>query len=65
MSFLSFPSFNFKESQVFDEEDNRSQIIFIVEKELGDIDIDLIRILEDLPKLAFIDEECGNIKLVH
>ena len=47
-----FASFNFKENQVFNEKDNRSQIVFIAEKELGDVDIDLIGILEDLPKLT-------------
>ena len=51
MSFF-FAGFNIKENQVFNEKDNRSQIVFIAEKELGDVDIDLIGILEDLPKLT-------------
>ena len=69
MSFF-FAGFNIKENQVFNEKDNRSQIVFIAEKELGDVHIDLIGILEDLPKLSlremcpnteFFQSECGKI----
>ena len=35
-----------------------------VEEEQDGIDIDGIGNLMDLPKLMFIDEECGNLKLV-
>ena len=54
-----FAGFNIKENQVFNEKDNRSQIVFIAEKELGDVHIDLIGILEDLPKLS-LREMCPN-----
>ena len=71
MSFF-FASFNFKENQVFNEKDNCSQIVFIAEKQLGDVHIDLIGILEDLPKLSlremcpnteFFQSECGKIHI--
>ena len=35
-----------------------------VEQEQDGIDIDGIGNLMDLPKLMFIDEECGNLKVV-
>ena len=35
-----------------------------VEEEQDGIDIDGIGNLMDLPKLMFIDEECGNLKVV-
>ena len=43
--------------------------IVIVEEELGDIDINGIRgfrglNLEDVARIVFIDEECGNPKVV-
>ena len=40
-------------------------MVFIVEEELDDIEIDDIRNLENLPLLAFIDEERGNPKVVN
>ena len=59
----------FKENQVLDEECNPSKKIVVVEEELGDIDINGIRgftglNLEDLARIVFIDEECGNPKVV-
>ena len=36
----------------------------MVEEELDGIDIDGIENLVDLPRLMFIDEECGNLKVV-
>ena len=36
-----------------------------VEQELDGIDIDEIGNVEDLPKLVFINEECGNLQLVN
>ena len=36
-----------------------------VEQELDGIDIDEIGNVEDLPKLMFINEECGNLQLVN
>ena len=54
-------SFIFKENHSFiEEEDNLSGIsgkVILVEEEL-----DGIANLADLPRLMFIDEECGNLK---
>ena len=36
----------------------------MVEKELDGFDIDVIGNLEDLPRLVFIDEKWGNIKVL-
>ena len=58
-------SFIFKENHVFiEEQDNPSDIVITVEEELDGIDMDGIRNLVDLPRLMFIDEECGNLKVV-
>ena len=40
LSFLYFSSFLFKENHVFNEKDNSSQKVVILEKELDDIDVD-------------------------
>ena len=40
LSFLYFSSFVFKENHVFNEKDNSSQKVVILEKELDDIDVD-------------------------
>ena len=40
-----------------------SQKVAIVEEKLDDIDIDDFVILEGLPELVFINEECGNPKV--
>ena len=64
LSFLYFCSFVFKENHVFNEEENPSQKVVIVEKEPDDIDIDDIGNLKDLPGLVLIDEECENLKVV-
>ena len=57
-------SFIFKENHVFiEEEDNPSDKVAMVEEEPGRIDIDGIGNLVGLPKLMFIDEECGNLKV--
>ena len=51
-------SFIFKENHSFiEEEDNLSSKVILVEEEL-----DGIANLADLPRLMFIDEECGNLK---
>ena len=55
-----FPSLIFKKTRAFIEEDNHSERVVIVEG-LDGIDIDDIGNLEDLPRLAFIDEECENL----
>ena len=69
IGFFIFSSLVFKENQVLNEECNPSKKIVIVEEELGDIDINGIRgfrglNLEGLARIVFIDEECGNPKVV-
>ena len=54
-------SFIFKENHVFIEEDNPSDKVIMVEEELDGIDINGIESSVDLPRLMFIDEECGNL----
>ena len=49
----------------FIEEDNPSEKVVIVEEELNRVDIDDIGNLENLPRFLFIDEECGNLKVVN
>ena len=44
---------------------NSSEKNVIVEEELDCIDIDDIGNLEDSPRLAFINEECGNLIVVN
>ena len=34
------------------------------QEEVNDIDVDGIQNSKDLPRLVFIDEECGNLKVV-
>ena len=58
-------SFIFKENLVFfQEKDNSSEKVFIVEEELDGVDVDSIRNLVDLTRLVLIDEECWNLKVV-
>ena len=47
------------------KESNSSEKNVIVEEELACIDKDDIRNLEDSPRLAFINEECGNLIVVN
>ena len=54
-------SFIVKENHVFIEEDNPSDKVIMVEEELDGIDINGIENSVDLPRLMFIDEECGNL----
>ena len=42
-----------------------SEEVVIVEEELNLVDIDDIGNLENLPRFVFIDEECGNLKVVN
>ena len=52
--------FIFKEHRAFIErEDNPSDKVVIIEES-----VDGIENLMDLPRLMFIDEECGNLKVV-
>ena len=58
-------SFIFKENLVFfQEKDNSSEKVFIVEEGLDGVDVDSIRNLVDLTRLVLIDEECWNLKVV-
>ena len=63
IDFFYFASFIFKENQVIVEEDNPSEKNVIVTEELDGIDIDDIGNLEDLLRIVFIHEECGNLKV--
>ena len=58
---MYFSTFIFKENHVLNEEENTLQKVV---EELNDIDINEIGNLEDLPRLVFIDEKCGNLKVV-
>ena len=58
-------SFIFKQNQVFNEEDNPSQKVVIVDEELDDIDVNDIGYLEGLPRLAFINKGCWNLKVAN
>ena len=44
---------------------NPSEKNVIVEEELDCIDIDDYGMVEDWPRLVFMDEECGNLKVVN
>ena len=58
-------SFIFKENRVFiKEKENPSDKVVTVEVELYVIDMNGIGNLENLPRLMFINEECGNLKVV-
>ena len=56
-------SFIFEETRFY-WRGKRSNKVNAVEKEQDGIHINGIRNLMDLPKLMFIDEECGNLKVV-
>ena len=62
---MYFSSFIFKKIHYFIEEDNHSEKIIIVEKELNRVDIDDIGNSEDLPRFVFIDEEYRNLRVVN
>ena len=58
-------SFIFKENRVFiKEKENPSDKVVTVEVELYLTDMNGIGNLENLPRLMFINEECGNLKVV-
>ena len=58
-------SFIFKENRVFiKEKENPSDKVVTVEVELYVIDMNGIGNLENLPRLMFINKECGNLKVV-
>ena len=54
---ITFQFYFQRKADFTEEEDNASENVVIVEEEP-----DGIENLEDLPRLVFIDEECGNIK---
>ena len=59
-----FPSIIFKNITV-SLKSNSSEKNVIVEEELDCIDIDYTGNLKDLPRLVFINEECGNLIIVN
>ena len=56
--------FYFWKKSHFHGRKNPSNKVVTVEEELDGINIDDIGNLLDFPRLMFIDEECGNIKVV-
>ena len=60
-----FSVFFFKKKQWFHWRKQPTEKVVITEEELDDIDINDIGILENSPRLLFIDEECGNLKVVN
>ena len=64
MIFFYVSSFIFKENYVLIEEDNLSEKIVLVEKELDGNDRDDIVNLKDSLRLMLINKECGNPKVV-
>ena len=54
----------FLKSHGFIEDENPSEKVFITVEELNCVDIDDIGNLDDLPWFVFIDNECGNLKVV-
>ena len=55
----------FSKKHGFIEEDKPSENAVIVEEELNRFNIDGIENLDNLPRFVFIDEECGNLKVVN
>ena len=55
-------SFIFKKNHSFIEKDNLSEKVVIVDED--GININCIKNLEGLPRLASIDEECGTLRVV-
>ena len=62
---LYFSSFVFKKCHGFIEADKPSEKVVIAEEELNHFDIDGIENLEGFPRLVFVNEECGNLKVVN
>ena len=63
LMFWGFFSFIFKDNHILVEEHNPSGKIVIVKEEVGGINIDDIRNLEDLLRIVIIHEECGSLKV--
>ena len=47
------------------EEDHPSEKILIVEEEINGVSTDDFGNIEDLSRLKFIDEQCGNLKVIN
>ena len=58
------PSFIFEENHLSIEEDKPSDLFVTIEKELDAVEVDGVGNLVDLPRLMFIDYECGVLKVV-
>ena len=59
-------TFTFHVNHIFiEEEDNPSKKVVTIGEKLDGIDIDGVGNLMDLPSSLFIDEECGNLKVVN
>ena len=54
-----------KTNHGFIEENKTSEKAVIAEEELNRFDIDGIENLEDSPRFVFVNEECGNLKVVN
>ena len=54
----------FLKSHGFIEDKNPSEKVFIIAEELNCVDIDDIGNLDHLPWFVFINNECGNLKVV-
>ena len=61
---LYFSSFIFLKNHGFIEEDKASEKVVTAKEELNPFDKDDIENLEGLPRFVFINEECGNLKVV-
>ena len=62
--FFYFSSFIFKKNHFRIDEDNPQEKLIIVVQEQDDICIADTEKLEKLPRLVFIDNECGNANVV-
>ena len=64
VDFFYFSSLIFKENHFCIEEDNPQEKLIIVVQEQDGICIADAEKLENLPRLVFIDNECGNANVV-
>ena len=64
VDFFYFSNLIFKENHFCIEEDNPQEKLIIVVQEQDDICIADTEKLEKLPRLVFIDNECGNANVV-
>ena len=64
VDFFYFSSLIFKENRFCIEEDNPQEKLIIIVQEQDGICIADTEKLENLPRLVFIDNECGNANVV-